>query len=83
MNLAGVYTYNRSNHEYSEDDTEHNGVSVTRTCLDIQRTDLRIYDTGFKADFDYRPDTNNRLFWRELHLSYIQASDITADILLW
>lgn len=63
MNLAGVYTYNRSNHEYSEDDTEHNGVSVTRTCLDIQKNRSRIYDTGFKADFDYRPDTNNRLFF--------------------
>lgn len=63
MNIAGIYTRNRSIHEYSENDTEHNGELVKRTSLDIQKNRSKIYDVGVKADFDYRPDMRNRILF--------------------
>jgi hypothetical protein len=61
-NIAGIFTYNYSGLDYSDDNFEESDDGIRhRTSLEQQHNHSKIYDGGLKADFDYRPDNRNKI----------------------
>ena len=61
-NIAGIFTYNYSGLDYSDDNFEESDDGIRhRTSLEQQHNHSKIYDGGLKVDFDYRPDNRNKI----------------------
>lgn len=60
-NFSGVFTYNRSSYKYF--DEERYGENVKDITHTDHRGSSRIYDTGAKASFDWRPNTRNHVLF--------------------
>ena len=63
MNISEIYSNSHSIHDYSEDETQHRDNIIKRTSLDIQHNRSKIYDMGIKTNFDYRPNSKNRILF--------------------
>lgn len=61
-NFIGIYSYNRSNYTYSDDDRIY---FLDHTTADISHTEhgykSTIYDLGYRTEFDYRPNPTHHI----------------------
>uniref|UniRef100_A0AB33JJ57 TonB-dependent receptor n=1 Tax=Prevotella sp. GTC17262 TaxID=3236797 RepID=A0AB33JJ57_9BACT len=61
-NFMGVYSYNRSNYTYSNDDriffSDHSIADISHTEHGYKST---IYDLGYRTEFDYRPNPTHHI----------------------
>jgi len=63
FSLAGIFTKNISESKFTEDETGNNGYEERLISQTLHKNKAVIYDTGVKADFDYRPGKGHRILF--------------------